>query len=258
MAEMKFFDNDGVRIAYLDEAPIPDTSGRRDPVLLIHGFASNVSMNWISTGWVDLLRRHGHRVIAFDNRGHGESAKLYELADYGAPLMAEDALRLLDHLRIEHANVMGYSMGARIAAFLAINHPERVTRLIFGGLGINMVRGMAGTGPIAHALEAPSIDDVTNPTARTFRAFAEQTKSDLKALAACIRSSRAPLTAEMVGNIACPVLIAVGERDVIGGSADELAKLIPRAEAFIIPGREHMKAVGDKAYKTAVVEFLEK
>jgi pimeloyl-ACP methyl ester carboxylesterase len=97
---------------------------------------------------------------------------------------------------------------------------------------------------------------VTNPTARTFREFAEQTKSDLKALAACIRSSRDPLPAEMVAKIASPVLVAVGERDVIGGSAQALAALIPGAEGFVIPGREHMKAVGDKAYKAAVLRFL--
>ena len=106
------------------------------------------------------------------------------------------------------------------------------------------------------ALEAPSIDDVTNPTARTFRAFAEQTKSDLKALAACIRSSRSPLTADMVKSISAPVLVAVGERDVIGGSAEDLAALIPGARAFVIPGREHMKAVGDKAFKAEVLAFL--
>ena len=76
--------------------------------------------------------------------------------------------------------------------------------LVFGGLGLNMVRGVAGTGPIARALEAASIDEVTNPTARTFRAFAEQTKSDLKALAACIRSARAPITPEALGSAALP------------------------------------------------------
>ncbi len=124
---------------------------------------------------------------------------------------------------------MGYSMGARIAAFLAIAHPGRVRSLVFGGLGINMVRGVAGTGPVAHALEAASIDEVTNPTARTFRAFAEQTKSDLKALAACIRSARAPITAEALAALRCPVLVVVGERDVIGGSATALAALIPGA-----------------------------
>lgn len=253
MTDYKTFDSAGVTIAYLDTG----VESHRSPVLLIHGFASNSATNWVATGWVAALTANGRRVIAIDNRGHGASEKLYALTDYGAPLMAEDACRLLDHLGLEHADVIGYSMGARIAAFLALAHPKRVSKVVFGGLGINMVRGMAGTGPIAHALEAATIDDVTNPTARTFRAFAEQTKSDLKALAACIRSSRAPLSAEMVGMITCPVLVAVGEHDVIGGSAVALAKLIPGARAFVIPGREHMKAVGDAAFKATVMEFLD-
>ena len=147
-------------------------------------------------------------------------------------------------------------MGARIAAFLALAHPGRVRSLVFGGLGLNMVRGVAGTGPVARALEAESIDDVTNPTARTFRAFAEQTGSDLKALAACIRSSRAPITAEDLARIQCPVLVAVGSADVIGGSAAALAELIPGARAFEIADRDHMKAVGDRTFKEAVLSFL--
>ncbi len=119
-----------------------------------------------------------------------------------------------------------------------------------------MVRGMAGTGPIASALEAATLEDVANPTARTFRAFAEQTGSDLKALAACIRSSRAPITREALAQVACPVLVAVGERDVIGGAAGALADLMPDASAFTIPNRDHMKAVGDRAFKMRVLEFL--
>ena len=250
---MKKFSSDGVEIAYLDEGP---ASPRGAPMLLIHGFASNVDTNWVSTGWVRDLVAAGMRVIAFDNRGHGRSEKLHDMADYGAPIMAEDARRLLDLLAIGKAHVMGYSMGARIAAFLALKHPNRVTSLVFGGLGINMVRGMAGTGPIAHALEAHNIDDVKNPTARTFRAFAEQTKSDLKALAACIRSSRDPITKEALAGLKCPVLVAVGSDDVVGGSAADLAALIPGAVAFEIPGRDHMKAVGDRAHKDAVLAFM--
>ncbi|HET6388449.1 alpha/beta hydrolase [Hyphomicrobium sp.] len=250
---MDHFDSDGVEIAYLD------TGGGEGklPVLLIHGFASNVATNWVNPGWVTFLTKAGYRVIAFDNRGHGESQKLYELTDYGAPLMAEDARRLLDHLGIAKVNVIGYSMGARIAAFLTLTHPDRVARVVFGGLGINMVRGMAGTGPIARALEAESIDEVTNPAARTFRAFAEQTKSDLLALAACIRSSRAPISAEMVSEIAAPVLVAVGETDVIGGSAEELAKLIPGARAYTIPGKDHNRAVGDRTFKAEALAFFD-
>lgn len=250
---MTTFSSSGVAIAYIDERP---AEPKDVPLLLIHGFASNVTTNWIDTGWVRDLLRAGYRVIAFDNRGHGKSEKLYELEDYGSPLMAEDARRLLDHLAIPRAHVIGYSMGARIAAFLALAHPERIQSLVFGGLGINMVRGMAGTGPVANALEAAHVDDVKSQAARTFRVFAEQTKSDLKALAACIRSSRAPITAEELAKLRVPVLVAVGETDVVGGPAPELARLIPDAEAFVIAGRDHMKAVGDRTFKDAVVAFL--
>ena len=250
---MKTFESNGVTISYLDESPAqPDA----EAVLLIHGFASNATVNWVNPGWIADLLATGYRVIAFDNRGHGKSEKLYELTDYGAPLMAEDACRLLDHLGIQGAHVIGYSMGARIAAFLALEHPSRVKSLVFGGLGINMVRGVAGTGPIANALEAASIDDVKSQAARTFRAFAEQTGSDLKALAACIRSARDPITAEALGGLGCPVLVAVGELDVVGGSAGDLAALIPGARAFVIAGRDHMKAVGDRSFKEAAIGFL--
>ena len=246
---MQSFQSDGVEIAFLEE-------GKGEPILLLHGFASNATVNWVNTGWVRHLVREGRRVIALDCRGHGASAKLYDQADYGPHVMAEDARRLLDHLVIDRADVMGYSMGARHAAFLTLAHPERVRSLIFGGLGGNMVRPIAGTGPIAAALEAPSMADVRNSTAQTFRAFAESTGSDLKALAVCMRSARDPVTAEALATIRCPVLVAVGSDDVIGGSADALARLIPGAEALVIEARDHMKAVGDRSYKAGVSAFL--
>lgn len=246
---MTVFDSDGVEIAYIDE-------GEGEPLLLIHGFASNVAANWVDPGWVRTLTQSGRRVIAYDNRGHGRSEKLYDPGMYGAPLMAEDGRRLLDHLGIMRADVLGYSMGARIAAFLTLAHPERVRGLILGGLGINMVRGVVGSGPIAKALEAPRIEDVTNDTARSFRAFAEQTKSDLKALAACIRGPREKITPERLATIAVPTLIAVGSNDVIAGSGAELATLIPGAQFLDIPGRDHMRAVGDATFKQGVLDFL--
>ncbi len=248
---MNTFDSDGVEIAYLDE-------GEGDPILLIHGFASNIATNWIDTSWVRTLAGAGRRVIAIDNRGHGESEKLYDQEKYPAPEMAGDARRLLEHLQIGRADVMGYSMGARITAFLSMRHPEKVRSAVLAGLGFNMVRGVGGAGPIAKALEAPSIDDVTNETARTFRAFAESTGSDLLALATCIRASRDKITSEELGTIKLPVLVAVGSKDVIGGSAQGLADLIPGAEALVIEGRDHMRAVGDRQFKDGVLAFLEK
>ncbi|MGE5259386.1 MAG: alpha/beta fold hydrolase [Actinomycetota bacterium] len=246
---MPVFDSDGVEIAYIDE-------GEGEPILLIHGFASNIAANWVDPGWVRTLAQSGRRVIAYDNRGHGKSEKLYDPEVYGAPTMAEDARRLLDHLGIARADVMGYSMGARIATFLGLAHSERVRSLVLGGLGINMVRGVVGSGPIAKALEAPRIEDVTNDTARSFRAFAEQTKSDLKALAACIRGPREKITPERLATIAAPTLIAVGSKDVIAGSGPEIATLIPGAQFLDIPGRDHMRAVGDSDFKRGVLDFL--
>ena len=250
---MPHFQSDGLSIAYLDT---PAAGPPGEPVLLIHGFASSSRVNWLDTSWVSTLTKAGYRVIAIDNRGHGDSDKPHDSEPYCAPLMAEDARRLLDHLRIARAHVMGYSMGARITAFLALAHPDRVQTAIFGGLGINMIRGVGGARPIAAALLAASIEDVTNATARTFRAFAEQTNSDLKALAACILASREKISAEAIATLSLPILVAVGSEDVIGGPAAELAALIPGADAFVIEGRDHMKAVGDRTYKAKVLEFL--
>ena len=89
-----------------------------------------------------------------------------------------------------------------------------------------------------------------------FRTFAEQTKSDLRALAACIRGSRQTLTRAQVAGIHAPVLVAVGTKDDVAGSARDLAALIPGAQTFDIPGRDHMLAVGDKTFKQSVLDFL--
>jgi pimeloyl-ACP methyl ester carboxylesterase len=246
---MQSFNSDGVEIAYFEE-------GEGEPILLIHGFASNARTNWATTSWVDTLRKDGRRVIALDNRGHGASGKLYDPGAYEAPTMAEDARRLLDYLAIPRADVMGYSMGARITAFLALRHPARVRSAVFGGLGINMVRGVGHPEPIAQALEADDPGEITDPHARGFRTFADATKSDRRALAACIRSARQKISPEELARLEPPVLVAVGTRDDIGGSAEELAALIPNAQALPIPNRDHMLAVGDKAYKAAVLRFL--
>ena len=246
---MARFGNGEVEIAYLDE-------GDGDPIVLVHGFASTKEVNWLHPGWVATLTRDGRRVIALDNRGHGASGKLYDPSAYHTATMAGDVRALLDHLKIERADVMGYSMGARITAFLAVKHPERVRSAILGGLGIRLVEGVGLPESIADALEAPSLDDVRDPTGRAFRIFADQTKSDLRALAACIRGSRQTLSRAEVAAIRVPVLVAVGTKDQVAGSAQELAALIPGAIALDIPDRDHMLAVGDRVYKGGVIDFL--
>jgi pimeloyl-ACP methyl ester carboxylesterase len=243
------FNSGQVEIAFIDE-------GEGEPIVLVHGFASNKQVNWVHPGWVAVLVQAGRRPIALDIRGHGASTKLYDPALYDTALMADDVRALLDHLKIDRADVMGYSMGARITAFLSLARPQRVRAAILGGLGSRLVEGVGLPESIAVALEAPSVDDVTDPQGRMFRIFADQTRSDRRALAACIRGTRQALSREEAARIAVPMLIAVGTKDQVAGSAHTLAALVPGARAVDIPNRDHMLAVGDRAFKAAVLEFL--
>lgn len=244
------FRNDGLDLAYFDDG---DPTGA--PILLIHGFASSASVNWVYPGWLRTLGDAGYRVIAMDNRGHGSSAKPHDPEAYHPTSMAGDAAALLTHLGIADAHVMGYSMGARISAFLAIEHPDRVRSLVFGGLGIGMCDGVGDWDPIADALLAASLDDVTHERGRMFRAFADQTKSDRLALAACIRTSRDLVSRQDIAKVDIPTLIGVGTKDDIAGSPHELAELMPQAVALDIPNRDHMLAVGDRVFKKAALDF---
>ena len=246
---MPSFHHGAVEIAYLDE-------GEGEPIVLVHGFASSKNVNWVYPTWVSELKKNGRRVIALDNRGHGDSAKPYDSEDYHIGIMAGDVTALMDHLEIARADVMGYSLGGRMTAWLAHRVPQRLRSAILGGIGMGLLLGGGPGENVASALEADSLDDVTDPVGRTFRAFADQTRSDHRALAACLRGSRRLMTREEAAGITVPVLIAVGTTDEIAGSASALAEIIPGSEVLDIPDRDHMRAVGDKVYKSGVLEFL--
>src|SRR6201996_325903 len=246
---MPSFHHGAVEIAYLDE-------GEGDPIILVHGFASSKNVNWVYPTWVSDLKKSGRRVIAFDNRGHGDSSKLYDSAEYEITIMASDIAALMDPLRLDRAEVMGYWLGSRMTAMLARSEPHRFRSAILGGIGIGLIEGGGPGENVAKALEADSLDEVTDPVGRTFRAFADQTRSDRRALAACLRGSRRLMTVAEAADITVPVLIAVCTKDEIAGSAQALADIISGAEVLDIPNRDHMRAVGDKVYKTGVLEFL--
>jgi pimeloyl-ACP methyl ester carboxylesterase len=246
---MPSFHNGDVEIAYLDE-------GEGDPIVLVHGFASSKNVNWVYPAWVSELKKNGRRVIALDNRGHGDSSKLYDSEQYHIGIMAGDVVALMDHLNIARADIMGYSLGGRMTAFLGYSQPQRLRSAILGGIGMGLIEGGGPGENVATALEADSLEDVTDPVGRTFRAFADQTRSDRRALAACLRGSRRLMTKDEAADIKVPVLIAVGTVDEIAGSAAALGKIIGGAQVLDIPNRDHMRAVGDKVYKTGVLEFL--
>jgi pimeloyl-ACP methyl ester carboxylesterase len=246
---MPSFTYNDTTIAYLDE-------GAGDPVVLVHGFASNKEVNWVFPGWIAPLKEAGFRVIALDNRGHGASSKFYETERYHIPEMTKDVIALLDHLKIEKADLVGYSMGARISAYAASHYASRVRSATLGGMGINLTQSVSSGNTVAKALEAERFEDVKDQTGREFRKFAEQTKSDLKALAALSYSHQRIVPREDAARIRVPVLVVVGTKDDIAGSGEELAELIPGAKFVPLQDRDHMRTVGDTKFKQAVIDFL--
>ena len=247
---MNSFHHGGFDLSFLDE-------GDGAPVLLLHGFASNKETNWVGPGWLKALTASGHRVIAIDHRGHGRSSSSHDSALYSQALMAGDALALMDHLSLARADVIGYSMGSRLALTLANLAPERVRSLVLGGVGLGLVQGMEGVEAIVTALEAPDVSQITDPVGRAYRLFADQTKSDRMALAACVRSMRVPIEEGLLRAIKAPTLIAVGTRDHNVGSPHALAHLIAGSRVLAIQDRDHMSAVGDRGHKEGVLAFLD-
>lgn len=250
---MNSFLSKGIRISFVDLLP---DAGSALPVVLVHGFASTHKVNWIDTSWTSTLLKAGYRVIALDNRGHGESEKLYNSEFYDPVCMADDVIGLLDHLAISTSHIMGYSMGARIAAVAVARYQERFRSVILGGLGIHLVEGNGLPPGIADALEQDDAQNISDPVQRMFRDFAERNRSDLRALAACMRGSRRGLTQAEAAQIKIPMLIAVGSEDTIAGDPFRLSGLIPGSEVFVIEGRDHNLAVGDRTHKAAVLDFL--
>jgi pimeloyl-ACP methyl ester carboxylesterase len=247
---MPAFDSDGVTIAY-------DDLGSGKPIVLVHGFASGRVRNWKDPRWYDTLLEAGHRIVALDCRGHGESGKPHDPALYTVEHMTGDVVRLMDHLGIARAGVMGYSMGGRIAAAVLARHGDRFEAGVLGGVGGALLGQREGAEAIARALEADNRNAVKEPAPRTFRIFAEQGRNDLKALAACMRGLRRTVDANDLQRIAAPVLVVAGRNDTIIGNPRRLADVIPKAELLVIPGRDHLTVVGDKRYKEAVLRFLE-
>ncbi len=251
---------DGVRLAY------EIVGDGAEVVFLVHGFGSSRAQNWRDTGWYTTLNDAGYCVVAMDCRGHGESDKPHTTPGYGHDEMENDVLAVMDDASLEPCFVMGYSMGGFISIQLAHKFPERVTRLMIGGVGESYLDAPQNLRDrvadpkvreqIADAMTAADPATITNPTARAFRAFADQPGKDRLALAACMRAPTKNLPRETLATIAMPTLVVCGENDDLTGGPDGLARAFAHGQAVTVPRRDHMTAVGDRVYKQAVLQFL--
>ncbi|MGH6890007.1 MAG: alpha/beta fold hydrolase [Rhizomicrobium sp.] len=243
---------DGLRIAY-------EVVGEGPAVLLVHGFASSRAQNWGATGWYKVLADAGVRVIALDCRGHGDSDKPHDPAHYSSALMSADILAVAAATGARPADLVGYSMGGQLALHLLLNSPQAIRKVAIAGVGESY---LCGDPPdrfaIADALLAPDPERLVDPVQKLFRAFAGQPGKDRVALAACMRGERRFFTAAELARSTRPALVVCGGNDTVSGRARPLAEALHDGRGVTIPGRDHMSAVGDKATKAAVVEFLTK
>ena len=255
----QFFDSKGIQIRYT-------VQGLGDPVVLIHGFTASIDSNWRVTGIIDKLSSE-FKVIALDARGHGKSDKPHEPAAYGEE-MAEDVVRLLDHLEIDKAHIVGYSMGGFITLKMLTLHPDRFLSAVLGGAGWTD-EGLDGMVELAESLEAgkgigPLIDALTPegqpaPSEEQIAMINQMllATNDPLALAAVIRGMDGlQIPEEQIRSIEVPVLALIGEIDPLRATVDRLSEVLPEVEVKVLEGKDHMTAVSDPALVDSMREFF--
>jgi pimeloyl-ACP methyl ester carboxylesterase len=218
------FDSNGVRIAYA-------VQGKGEPVVLVHGFLSSGPINWDLPGTTALLAKD-FQVITLDVRAHGRSDKPAKEDAYGLELV-EDVVRLLDHLKIKKAHIVGYSMGGIIAAKFTAKHPDRVRSCILGGMGW---------------LREGSLEQ---------KVFAEGGK-DGKPLGLCFRSlAKLALTEDEVKSIRVPVVILFGEKDGLKKLYAEPMKPVRKDWPVIeIEDANHIDCIAKPQFREEIRKWL--
>lgn len=251
---MEFTTSDGFTLAYDDRAP----EGYERAILLVHGFVSNREEGWKRTGWYTALERRRFRIIALDQRGHGQSGKAHDPAAYGRDKQARDIVELMDHLGVNRVDLFGYSMGARVAAQAAVQWPERFSNLILGGVGDKLLdeASRPNTDAIGKAMLADDPETIELPFLRSFRQFAEEQGEDRQALAAFSRAQSPPLDTAAFGALPMPVLVVAGSAET-NGDPEALARMFPLGKGVVVPGCDHFSAIPHALTKAAVFDFID-
>jgi pimeloyl-ACP methyl ester carboxylesterase len=260
-AEEGSFDSNGVKIHYVVE-------GRGEPVLLIHGFTSDAQGQWVAPGIFKALAKD-YRVIALDNRGHGKSDKPHDPKQYGLE-MVEDAVRLLDHLKIDRVHVVGYSMGGMIACKLLVTHPDRLLTVTLGGSGgyregalparvevlADSLEQGKGFGPLIEFLTPPGRP---KPTEEQIKQISQgiEAHNDTKALAAVVRGFKdLTVTDEQLKANKVPTLVLIGEIDPLKTGVDALKDRLANYKVVVIKGADHITAFHNPEFVKELQAFL--
>lgn len=228
-------------------------------VVLLHGFSSSFRRNWHGTGWTRALALSGRRALGLDFRGHGRSARSEDPAFYFPEVLCADIAALQDAADAAPCDVAGFSMGAAIALQFAILHPDRVRRLVLGGVGDKILPSdppPPEPALIADALAAPDPDQIRHAVGRRFRTFAERGGNDLGALAAMMRGPGWPGRVDHLGPVPCPTLVVLAENDDFMPRTERLRALLPDARFVTVPGTDHIGLSQDARFRDLALDFF--
>jgi pimeloyl-ACP methyl ester carboxylesterase len=223
-----------------------------DPaILLLHGFSSSSEASWARNGWLDILGDTDRTVIAPDLMGHGDAEKPHDPAAYAD--MEGRVHGLVGD--VGAVDVIGFSMGARMALCIEVAHPGTFGRIVAGGVGANLFVAERNPSGMADALEGKG--EALDPLGRAFVTVAHQPPNDPLALAACIRRPLPPLGAAELATIRCPVLVVVGDQDTIAMPPDQLLAALPDARLATVKGADHLGTMKGFGFLEAALGFLD-
>ncbi|SED95641.1 Pimeloyl-ACP methyl ester carboxylesterase [Arthrobacter alpinus] len=250
----------GLNVAVFDA----DVPAQLPPVFLIHGFASSIELNWIKSGWVAALNRAGRRVLSVDLPGHGQSTAPYDLDSYTPGKIRADLLQILTDQGVRPlqagdlgsgVDLIGYSLGSRLAWEFGATQPELVRKMVLGGpnprdplaeFDLNAAQTFLNDG-------TPIADEST----RWLLEMAQLIPSnDIFALLALIQAIKLEPFEPADAVPKMPILLVAGDLDERARSMDLLAQLNGKAEQYVIPGRTHNNAVTSREFKDAAIAFL--
>ena len=261
-AEDKYFDSDGVKIHYI-------TEGQGEPVILVHGFTASIPVQWQLPGIFSKLSKD-YQVIAIDNRGHGKSDKPHDTAAYGQN-MVQDVVRLMDHLKIDKAHVVGYSMGGFMTGYMVSKYPDRLLSATMGGAGwsqaddprLDFIEDLAtsldegkGIGPLIIQLTPPNRPKPTEEQMKGINNMLMLT-NDQKALAACIRGMKGlAVPEEKLKANKVPVLAIIGDQDPLKAGVDDMQERMANLTVSVIEGADHMTTFTNPKFVNDLKAFL--
>ena len=242
----QFFDSNGVRLRYVEQ-------GQGPAIVLMHGYTGTADRHFLANGVFANLAKD-HRVIAIDLRGHGKSGKPVTASEYGHQ-MALDLVRLLDHLKIQRAHVLGYSLGAMIAGRLATLHPERLISVAyvaslplrttdtymekFASASVEELESDLPFKSLALALQPPGAKPPTDDEIR--KAVAPLVAANnVKALAALWRGYKGlAVSDQQLKAVTIPSIVITGSEDMSAAGVPELNKTQPQIRTVVVQGAQH-------------------